>query len=293
MSTRSKNPKRTHRSSSTTADSRTTAKLVVPTRSDKASSKNKKIMKKRAMEIVQQKTLPPITSIAKGHRSSSSSTIRGNQKNDSSSEEDEESPVKRNLKPNANVYSSSSDSSSSRSECTARAGTGFENNRRITQDTLGDENDEEDEEDSPAQRDHQGNTEYFIPAPNSITNQGNIAVGMFGGINSTTGIQQSPSYRWKKIDDQMKQVTIDKTSVAEFVVTCLFPKLKFITGSGINMDYSSDRRSICSLVIMGCNKVHSKEGMIWWETAKKQVTTEIKRLRNDATKSMKFAFLGK
>jgi hypothetical protein len=102
----------------------------------------------------------------------------------------------------------------------------------------------------------------------------------------------SPNYRWLQIDHDMKQVTIDKTAVADFVVSSVFPKLKFITGAGIDLGYTEDRQSICSLILAGCHKVHSKEGMIWWETAKKKTASEIKRLRNDATKSMKSAFLG-
>jgi hypothetical protein len=55
----------------------------------------------------------------------------------------------------------------------------------------------------------------------------------------------------------MKQeVTIDKTGVAEFIVTSVSPKLKFITGSGINMDYSADKQRVCSVILNGCNIVH-------------------------------------
>jgi hypothetical protein len=42
----------------------------------------------------------------------------------------------------------------------------------------------------------------------------------------------------------------------------------------------------------GCHQEHSPEGMLWWAIAKKQTVNEIKRLRNDASKNLKSAFLG-
>jgi hypothetical protein len=43
----------------------------------------------------------------------------------------------------------------------------------------------------------------------------------------------------------------------------------------------------------GCHQLHSSEGMVWWGVARKQTVNEIKRLRNDASKILKTAFLGK
>jgi hypothetical protein len=102
-----------------------------------------------------------------------------------------------------------------------------------------------------------------------------------------------PNTVWKDIDENMKQVKVEKTAVHDFVSNNLFPKLKFVRGSGVNMDYSTEPRSICSLVMAGCHQIHSSEGMVWWGVARKQTVNEIKRLRNDASKTLKRAFLGK
>jgi hypothetical protein len=99
---------------------------------------------------------------------------------------------------------------------------------------------------------------------------------------------------WNTIDESMKQVKVEKTAVHDFVANYLFPKLKFVRGTaGVNMEYSTDARSLCALVMAGCHQEHSAEGMIWWASARKQTIQEIKRLRNDASKNLKTTFLGK
>mgnify|MGYP000220184483 FL=1 len=240
------------------------------------------------MDTVVHTSLSPITSIRQV--SSRVSGSRSRNRYDQSDDEDDDDKQD-NRKPAAEKRAYSDDESLSDSSQKRKA-------------NLNDQ--EEEDDDEMEEHDH---TEYatssarakqgFIPAPVGATGREKQPDRMYesatlaSGVDLTMQMQQGPSYRWNKIDDEMKLVTIDKTSVAEFVITSVFPKLKFITGAGINLDYCSDKRSICSLVLAGCNKVHSKEGIIWWETAKKQVTMEIKRLRNDATKSMKYAFLGK
>jgi hypothetical protein len=108
------------------------------------------------------------------------------------------------------------------------------------------------------------------------------------------GLRETPMALWKTIDDSMKQVKVEKTAVHDFVANYLFPKLKFVRGTAVvNMEYSTDTKSLCALVMAGCHQEHSAEGMIWWATARKQTIQEIKRLRNDASKNLKTAFLGK
>ena len=107
-------------------------------------------------------------------------------------------------------------------------------------------------------------------------------------------LRETPMALWKTIDDSMKQVKVEKTAVHDFVANYLFPKLKFVRGTAVvNMEYSTDTKSLCALVMAGCHQEHSAEGMIWWATARKQTIQEIKRLRNDASKNLKTAFLGK
>jgi hypothetical protein len=91
----------------------------------------------------------------------------------------------------------------------------------------------------------------------------------------------------------MQEVKIEKTAVHDFVTNYLFPWLKFLRGAGVSLEYSTETKSICGLVMAGCHQKHSTEGMRWWGTAKKQTINEIKRLRNNASKNLKISFLGK
>ena len=79
--------------------------------------------------------------------------------------------------------------------------------------------------------------------------------------------RELPSAVWKTIDDNMKQVKVEKTAVHDFVANYLFPKLKFVRGSVVNIEYSTDTKSFCALVMTGCHQEHSVEGMIWWAIA--------------------------
>ena len=111
--------------------------------------------------------------------------------------------------------------------------------------------------------------------------------------NSSIPANNAPKAIWNNIENQMQEVKIEKTAVHDFVSNYLFPKLKFLRGAGINLEYSSEAKSICGLVMAGCHQEHSTDGMMWWGTAKKQTINEIKRLRNDASKNLKISFLGK
>ena len=106
--------------------------------------------------------------------------------------------------------------------------------------------------------------------------------------------RDAPLAVWNTIDESMKEVKVEKTAVHDFIVNYLFPKLKFVRGAAvINMDYSTDKKIICGLVMAGCHQEHSTKGMIWRAIARKQTIQEIKRLQNDASKNLKPAFLGK
>jgi hypothetical protein len=111
--------------------------------------------------------------------------------------------------------------------------------------------------------------------------------------NTSVTANTAPKAIWSNIDNQMQEVKIEKTAVHDFVSHYLFPKLKFLRGAGVNLEYSTKTNSICGLVMAGCHQEHSTEGMMWWGTAKKQTISEIKRLRNDASKNLKISFLGK
>ena len=115
------------------------------------------------------------------------------------------------------------------------------------------------------------------------------------GVNrgSSSPSNNTPNAIWNNIDNQMQEVKVEKTAVHDYVSNYLFPKLKFLRGPGVNLEYSTMTKSICGLVMAGCHQEHSTEGILWWSTAKKQTVNEIKRLRNDASKNLKISFLGK
>ena len=52
----------------------------------------------------------------------------------------------------------------------------------------------------------------------------------------------APLAIWTKRDKSMKQVKVEKTVVHDFVANYLFSKLKFVRGSKVTMDYSTDTR---------------------------------------------------
>jgi hypothetical protein len=107
--------------------------------------------------------------------------------------------------------------------------------------------------------------------------------------------QVAPNALWNELDESRKLVKMEKNVMNDYVGHYLFARLKFIRGSGngINLEYSTMKKSICTLVMTGCHQQHLAGGMLWWSVAKKQTINEIKRLRNDATKNMKTLFLGK
>ena len=161
-----------------------------------------------------------------------------------------------------------------------------------------DSDSEEEEEEHSNQRmvkqnKRHGNYQYELST--ATRNSQMHPMGTQPGINRNPDVptDNAPNAIWKNIDNQMQEVKVEKTAVHDFVSNFLFPKLKFLRGAGINMEYSTETKSICGLVMAGCHQAHSTEGMRWWGTAKKQTINEIKRLRNDASKNLKISFLGK
>ena len=111
--------------------------------------------------------------------------------------------------------------------------------------------------------------------------------------SATTTQPMPPNAMWRALNKSQDQVKVEKTAVNDFVSNYLFPRLKFIRGAMVNLDYSEDTKSICGLVMKGCHQQPSPEGRLWWAMGKKQTINDIKRLRNDASKNMKHEFLGK
>jgi hypothetical protein len=128
---------------------------------------------------------------------------------------------------------------------------------------------------------NQGGTKYFTksqamtrkanPPPKRLTQTFNVP--LTGTRSSQEGSQEedtsntisapalcgthlAPSYCWDQINEKLKMATIDKTALHDCVVTFIFPKLKFVTGSGMMMECSTEMRMLCLLEMAGCNQVH-------------------------------------
>ncbi len=143
---------------------------------------------------------------------------------------------------------------------------------------------------------NQRNNTYSYNVATSNRQSGTMtSVGIQPGKhrNSLQPTNKAPNAIWNNIENQMQEVKMEKTAVHDFVTNYLFPRLKFMRGTGVNLEYSTEKKSICGLVMAGCHQEHSTDGMRWWGTAKKQTINEIKRLRNDASKNLKISFLGK
>jgi hypothetical protein len=57
--------------------------------------------------------------------------------------------------------------------------------------------------------------------------------------NTSVTANTAPKAIWSNIDNQMQEVKIEKTAVHDFVSHYLFPKLKFLRGAGVNLEYST------------------------------------------------------
>lgn len=72
----------------------------------------------------------------------------------------------------------------------------------------------------------------------------------------------------------------------------LFPKLKFIMNSK-QLNYSSDKTSICGLICKAMGLLEEKAAVSWWERYKDMIADVLNAKRADVTGALKRAFLRK
>jgi hypothetical protein len=78
--------------------------------------------------------------------------------------------------------------------------------------------------------------------------------------------------------------------IGSYVRYELFPKLKFIMNSK-QLNYSSDKSSICGLICHAMGLVDEKTSVSWWERYKHMIADVLNAKRADATGAMKRVFL--
>jgi hypothetical protein len=57
-------------------------------------------------------------------------------------------------------------------------------------------------------------------------------------------------------------VAFNKAAVHDFLSTA---KFKFVSGTDMTMQYLTEKKPLCTLVMEECNQAHSRAGIIWWE----------------------------
>ena len=80
--------------------------------------------------------------------------------------------------------------------------------------------------------------------------------------------------------------------IGSYVRYELFPKLKFIMNSK-QLNYSSDKSSICGLICHAMGLVDEKASVSWWERYKDMIADVLNAKRADATGALKRVFLRK
>ena len=72
----------------------------------------------------------------------------------------------------------------------------------------------------------------------------------------------------------------------------LFPKVKFLSGTNTNLDYSTDPMSICGLLKRHCN-IDKENARLWWEIQCNTVKGIHTDCQNNKIKTIKQIFTGK
>ena len=88
-------------------------------------------------------------------------------------------------------------------------------------------------------------------------------------------------------------VEADRKTVTDFVSDHLYPKVKFVGNKAADLAYNEDKRRICGYVLNGCNMMIHPGRMKWWNTAKKWVNAEIRRLRSASNTAIRNEYFGK
>ena len=91
---------------------------------------------------------------------------------------------------------------------------------------------------------------------------------------------------------QMDNEEMCTKDIGSYVRYELFPKLKFIMNSK-QLNYSSDKSSICGLICHAMGLVDEKTSVSWWERYKDMIADVLNAKRADATGAMKRVFLSK
>ena len=94
------------------------------------------------------------------------------------------------------------------------------------------------------------------------------------------------------IQDEVNVERQNQTSVTRFIADWIFPHLKFLDGGDYSLDYSTDPKSLCDLVLKRCFRNTTMSRAWWDEKGKRYVRAAMARLRSDKMQGIKKAFNG-
>ena len=97
---------------------------------------------------------------------------------------------------------------------------------------------------------------------------------------------QDPKYLQKQANKSTRSV------VQAIVTTCLFPRVKFVNRAG-DLDYSTNKNSICQFVLTRAKLPADFVESEFWEKAKTWVMRTICRCRSDKANQFRIIFYGK
>jgi hypothetical protein len=143
------------------------------------------------------------------------------------------------------------------------------------------------------------------PMPSVFNLQTGASIGNWSNPPSVVGVNPAPAQSEVNLEHESKtwfeacqrngrmdneeMLTKD---IGSYVRYELFPKLKFIMNSK-QLNYSSDKSSICGLICHAMGLVDEKTSVSWWERYKDMIADILNAKRADATGAMKRVFLRK
>jgi hypothetical protein len=121
-----------------------------------------------------------------------------------------------------------------------------------------------------------------------------VVVAPDGGTNTGVGVEH-PSKTWFEAcqrNGRLDNEVMLAKDINVYVRYELFPKLKFIMNNN-QLNYSTERNTICGLICADMGMDEPKAAVSWWETYKSMIADVLNAKRADVTGALKRVFLRK
>ena len=115
-----------------------------------------------------------------------------------------------------------------------------------------------------------------------------------GLLKENQTVQKNPNVlantAWYECERANKTAEELKQDLKQFVRNHVFPKCKMVTNP-MQLQFTTDKKSICQFVCEGMNVKPSRQG-IWWEQSKKAIHQCINKRRGHVSTAVKNVFIG-